>query len=448
VPTMPLLVVRSERVVLPDGTRAAAIHVSDGRITRVGAHDDSPAGVPVIDAGDLIVMPGVVDSHVHVNDPGRVQWEGFEHATRAAAVGGVTTLVDMPLNSLPATTTVDGLEQKRRAANGRIHVDVGFWGGVVPFNAGDLEPLAAAGVLGFKCFLSPSGVEEFQHVTEADLRHAFPILARLGLPLLVHAELPAFLREPEGDARTYDTWLRSRPPAAEQAAIELLGRLSREYGAHVHVVHLATEEAVPLVRQLRADGVQLTVETCPHYLTFAADDIGEGATAWKCAPPIRHGRTREGLWQALADGDIDLIATDHSPAPASLKSVDEGDFIKAWGGIASLQLGLPATWTQAASRGFSINDVVRWMSSAPAKLAGLSSKGRIAAGCDADLVLFDPDAVWAVDPARLHHRHPLTPYAGMTMKGAVRRTLLRGETVFNDGKLTPHASGRMIASRT
>ncbi|MEO5894322.1 MAG: allantoinase AllB [Vicinamibacterales bacterium] len=445
---MASLVVRSERVVLPDATRPATIQVSDGRITAVGSHGDLPAGVPLIDAGNLIVMPGVVDSHVHVNDPGRTLWEGFEHATRAAAAGGVTTLVDMPLNSVPATTTVDGLERKRSAADRRIHIDVGFWGGVVPFNVADLEPLAEAGVLGFKCFLSPSGVEEFQHVTEADLRKAMPVIAGLRLPLLVHAELPALLVEPKGDARAYDTWLRSRPPAAEQAAIELLGRLSREYGAHVHIVHLAAVEPLPAIRQLRRDGVQLTVETCPHYLTFAAEDITDGATAWKCAPPIRHGLNREALWQALADGDIDLLATDHSPAPASLKSVDQGDFIKAWGGIASLQLGLAAIWTQAAARGFSINDVVRWMSFAPATLAGLTAKGRIVAGADADLVVFDPEAVWTVDPAKLHHRHPLTPYAGMTLRGAVRKTLLRGETVFNDGELTPGASGRMIASRS
>jgi allantoinase len=445
---MPSLVVRSERVVLPDGTRAATIHVTDGRISGVRPHDDRPDGVPLLDTGALIVMPGIVDSHVHVNEPGRTEWEGFEHATQAAAAGGVTTLVDMPLNSVPATTTVAGLEQKRRAASGRIHVDVGFWGGVVPFNDGDLEPLAAAGVLGFKCFLSPSGVEEFQHVTEADLRHACPVIARLGLPLLVHAELPALLLEPEGDARVYDTWLASRPPAAERAAIELLGRLSHEYRTRLHIVHLATAEALPAIRQLRRDGVQLTVETCPHYLVFAAEEIADGATAWKCAPPIRHAATREALWQALRDGEIDLIATDHSPAPASLKSVDEGNFIKAWGGIASLQLGLSAVWTQAASRGFSIDDVVRWMSFAPAKLAGLSAKGRIAAGADADLVVFDPDAEWTVDPAHLHHRHPLTPYAGMRLKGLVQRTVLRGETVFSGGQLAPGAAGRMIGSRT
>ena len=438
------LVVRSERVVLPDGTRPAALHIADGRIIHVGPGDHRPAGVPELDAGSLVVMPGLVDTHVHVNDPGRSDWEGFEHATRAAAAGGVTTLVDMPLNSVPATTTLQGLEAKRRAADGRCHVDVALWGGVVPGNCRDLPALAQAGVPGFKCFLSPSGVDEFEHVGEADLRRALPVLASLGLPLLVHAELPALLVPPDGDPRAYGTWLASRPPAAEVAAIELLGRLSREYGAHIHVVHLAAAEALPLVRQLRRDGVQLTVETCPHYLTFGAEEIQDGATAWKCAPPIRSAANREALWQALHAGDIDLIASDHSPAPASLKSVEDGDFVTAWGGIASLQVGLPAIWTQASARSLSLNRVARWMSTTPAQLAGLSSKGQISPGADADLVLFDPDASWVVDPATLHHRHPLTPYAGMTLRGVVRRTIVRGETVFADGQVMPGVHGRMM----
>src|SRR5436190_21985971 len=339
---MASLVVRSERVLLPDGTRPAAIHISNGRITQVGPYEDRASGDAELNAGATVVMPGLVDTHVHVNDPGRADWEGFEHATRAAAAGGVTTLVDMPLNSVPATTTVEGLKAKKSAAHGRCHVDVAFWGGVVPGNSEDLAPLAQAGVLGFKCFLSPSGVDEFEHVAEADLRQALPVLASRGLPLLVHAELPALLLEPDGDPRAYRTWLHTRPPAAEVAAIELLGRLASEYDAHVHIVHLAAAEALPVIRQLRGDGVQLTVETCPHYLTFTAEAIRDGATAWKCAPPIRSASNREALWQALNAGDIDLIASDHSPAPAALKGVDDGDFVSAWGGIASLQLGLPA----------------------------------------------------------------------------------------------------------
>lgn len=444
---MSSLVVRSERVVLPAGTRPATIHIADGRITRVGAHEEAPAGVPALDAGDRMVLPGLVDTHVHINDPGRADWEGFEHATRAAAAGGVTTLVDMPLNSVPPTTTVEGFNAKQRAANGRCHVDVGLWGGVVPGNAGELELLARAGVLGFKCFLSPSGVDEFEHVSERDLRTAFPILAALGRPLLAHAELPSLLLEPDGDPRAYSTWLHSRPPAAEDGAIALLALLARKYGVGVHIVHLASGDALPRLRDARRAGVPLTVETCPHYLTFAAEEIPDGATTWKCAPPVRERSHREALWQALASGDIDLIASDHSPAPPSLKHAEDGDFLAAWGGIASLQVGLPAIWTEASARGLSIDQVVGWMAAAPARLAGIDGrKGRLAEGCDADLVIFDPDTKKRVDPADLHHRHPLTPYAGMTLKGIVRTTILRGQTIFSDGHVMGAPAGRMIAS--
>ncbi len=432
-----LLSVRSERVVLPDGLRAASLRVTDGRISAIGAYADRPAGVPEIDAGSHVVLPGLVDTHVHVNDPGRANWEGFEHATRAAAAGGVTTIVDMPLNSIPPTTSVFGLEAKRRAAAGSCHVDVAFWGGVVPGNTGDLEPLARAGVAGFKCFLSPSGVEEFGHVAEADLRHAFHVLARLELPLLAHAELPERLIDPpaSADPRQYSTWLDSRPPTSEHGAIELLARLSREYGVHVHVVHLAASDALPIIRRARDAGAALTVETCPHYLTFTAEEIDDGATAFKCAPPIRSQQHRQGLWQGLADGEIDLIATDHSPAPAALKHLDDGNFVRAWGGIASLQLGLAAVWSGAAERGLSIEWLALAMAAAPARLAGLSArKGAIAPGRDADLVIWDPDATFTVDPHTLHHRHPITPYAGRELRGRVLKTLVRGAVVFDAGE--------------
>ena len=438
-------VVRSERVVFPDGMRPASIHVRDGRIVAVRDYSDRPAGVRELNAGDLVVLPGLVDTHVHINDPGRADWEGFEHATMAAAAGGVTTLVDMPLNSIPPTTDVDGLEAKRSAAAGRCHVDVGFWGGVVPGNSGALEPLARAGVLGFKCFLSPSGVEEFSHVTEPDLREALPILARLGLPLLAHAEWPALLRDPSGDSRRYATWLDSRPPASELAAIELLVRLAREYGARVHIVHLASGDAVTAIREARAAGLAISVETCPHYLSFAAEEIPAGATAFKCAPPIRQRDHRERLWNALSEGDIDLIATDHSPAPPSLKRQDTGDFSGAWGGIASLQLGLAAVWTGASARGVSIETLARWLCRSPARLAGLDSvKGAVEVGCDADLVLWDPDATTTVDGATLYHRHAVTPYHGLQLRGVVRTTILRGDVVFDEGECLPVARGKLI----
>lgn len=443
------LVVRSQRVVLPDGVRPAAIHVGDGRIIDVAPYSDRPANVRELDAGELMVLPGLVDTHVHMNDPGRAHWEGVDHATCAAAAGGVTTLVDMPLNSIPPTTTVNGLQAKQRAVAGRCYVDVAFWGGVVPGNTEALEPLARAGVLGFKCFLCPSGVEEFEHVTEHDLRDAMPVLARLGLPLLAHAELPDRLLDPGGDPRAYDTWLRSRPPEAENSAIDLLIGLAAECGARVHVVHLAFAGALPALRAARSGGVSITVETCPHYLAFAAEEIPDGATAFKCAPPIRDRGNRDRLWQALLDGDIDLIATDHSPAPPTLKCIDEGDFVRAWGGIASVQLGLAAAWTAAKARGIPIERVVKWMAEAPARLAGLSGvKGSIVTGADADLVIWDPDAQTTVDPAALHHRHPVTPYAGMELTGAVRTTVLHGEIVFKDGQVMPVVAGRMIGSRS
>jgi allantoinase len=433
------LIVRSERVVLPEGVRPATVHTRKGRIVAVGEYADRPAGVRELDVGHHVVLPGLVDTHVHINDPGRAEWEGFEHGTRAAAAGGVTTIVDMPLNSIPPTTTVAGLESKRAAARGRCHVDVGFWGGVVPGNAADLAPLADAGVLGFKCFLSPSGVEEFAHVDEADLRDALPIVAALGLPLLAHAELPALLRDPlagadgaRPDPRRYATWLDSRPGASEQAAIDLLVRLAAEFGARVHVVHLATADALPAIRAALVSGVALSVETCPHYLTFAAEEIADGATAFKCAPPIRSRANRERLWEALAAGEIDLVATDHSPAPPATKRLADGDFLQAWGGIASLQLGLSVVWTGAAERGIPLERLAHWLAARPATLAGLAArKGAIAAGRDADLVVWDPDAETIVDAKALYHRHPITPYDGRRLRGRVLTTILRGTTVFD-----------------
>ncbi len=395
------------------------------------------------------MLPGLVDTHVHINDPGRAEWEGFEHATRAAAAGGVTTVVDMPLNSIPPTTTVEGLEAKRAAARGRCHVDVGFWGGVVPGNASALAPLASAGVLGFKCFLSPSGVEEFANVDEADLRDALPIVAALRLPLLAHAELPALLRDPTAvvdgrpvDPRRYATWLESRPDACEQAAIEMLVRLATPCGAHIHVVHLASADALPAIRAARAAGVALSVETCPHYLTFAAEEIADGATAFKCAPPIRSRANRERLWQALAAGEIDFVATDHSPAPPALKRLADGNFLEAWGGIASLQLGLSAVWTGAAERGIPLERLAGWLAARPAALAGLGAKkGAIAVGRDADLVVWDPDAETIVDAKALCHRHPITPYDGRQVRGRVLTTILRGTTVFDRGDFPSPPTG-------
>jgi allantoinase len=446
-------VLRSQRVATPQGIRPASVWIRGGRIERVAAPDEVPSGAPVEDFGEQVVMPGIVDTHVHVNEPGRTEWEGFETATRAAAAGGITTLVDMPLNSVPATTTREGLRAKVEAARGRCHVDAGFWGGVVPGNAGELAGLWQDGALGFKAFLVPSGVDEFQHVEEKDLREALPVLARLGAPLLAHAELPGPIEAAAGvwdgagpaGLREYGRYLRSRPDAAEVEAVELLVRLCRETGARVHVVHVSSAEVLPILRQARAEGLPLTAETCPHYLTFTAEEIPDGGVAFKCAPPIRSRENRERLWEALREGLIDLVATDHSPSPPQRKKVETGDFRGAWGGIASLQIALPAVWTEARERGFTVAHLAEWMGAAPARLAGLrGSKGAIAPGHDADLVVWDPEERFTVEPGSLHHRHKLTTYAGRTLYGVVHRTLLRGETVYDDGVFPVAPSGRLL----
>ncbi len=439
----PDAVFRARRVVLPDGVRPASVHVAGGRIVAVRPFDE---GTPTVDAGGAVLMPGLVDTHVHVNAPGRTEWEGFESATRAAAAGGVTTLVDMPLNSIPATTSVGGLREKLAVVTGKCRVDVGFWGGVVPGNEAELRGLHDAGVLGFKCFLAPSGVDEFGHVGEAELRRAMPVLAELGAPLLVHAELPGALERAAAslggeDPTRYSTYLRSRPPEAETEAIEMMIRLTREFGTRVHIVHLAAAEALPMLRAARAEGLPITVETCPHYLHFAAEDIRDDGLEWKCAPPIRGRANRERLWEALTAGEMDLVASDHSPCPPAMKA---RDWLRAWGGIASLQLGLPVMWTAARARGMGPERIAEWMSAAPARLAGLQGKGVIEVGRDADLVVWEPDAELTVTPEMLHHRHKVTPYAGGVFAGAVRTTYVRGVPVYDRGRFPGEPAGRIL----
>lgn len=436
-------VLRSTRVVLPDGVRPARVVMRMGSIERVLDHGDVGDGQDEL--RDLVVMPGLVDSHVHINEPGRADWEGFATASRAAIAGGITTLVDMPLNSIPATTTVRALAEKRAAADRVCGLaDHYFWGGVVPGNVHELEPLARAGVRGFKCFLVPSGVPEFEHVGEAELRAAMPVIAKLGLPLLVHAEVPGPIERAMASLGTvatptrYADYARSRPPAAELEAIGMLIRLCREFGTRTHIVHLATAAAVPMIERARAEGLPLTCETCPHYLYFSDDRIADGSVAHKCAPPIRDDANRVALWDALVNGTIDLVASDHSPAPPAVKDDGSGDLFRAWGGIASLQLGLSIMWTLARERGIGPEHLARWMSAAPAELAGLDeTKGRIAPGCDADLVVFDPDAEWIVDPAGLQHRHPITPYAGERLRGSVVRTFRGGRLACERGTFLP-----------
>lgn len=434
------MIIRSQRVVTPDGVGPASVHIDDDRIERIGEFDDVGTADRVVDAGDSVVMAGLVDAHVHINEPGRTEWEGFETATRAAAAGGVTTLVDMPLNSVPATTSLAGFEAKLEAASGKCHVDVGFWGGVVPGNADELAALYEAGVLGFKCFLCPSGVDEFEHVSTADLELAMPVLSELGAVLLCHSELPSVIDAaadvwPHGNPRHYGLYLASRPRSAEDQAIALMCELSARFDTRVHIVHLSSATALGLLRRARGRGVPVSVETCPHYLFFGSDDVADGATQFKCAPPIRPPGNADELWEALGAGDIDLIATDHSPSPPELKCLDSGRFDQAWGGIASLQLLLPVVWTEARERGYSLTDLTQWVSAAPAELAGLTQrKGRLAAGHDADIVVWNPDAEFVVDAQKLQHRHKITPYDGRTLRGVVEATYVRGELVYGDGE--------------
>jgi len=444
--TAPDLIIRGQRVVLPETIAPRSVHIREERIVFVGDYDDVDADCEVVDAGEeSVVMPGLVDTHVHINAPGRTEWEGFRSATIAAAAGGVTTLVDMPLNSIPPTTTLAGFKTKLETARDDCFVDVGFWGGVVPGNTGELAPMFAAGVVGFKCFLVPSGVDEFEYVTEAHLRQAMPELTRLGALLIVHAELPGSIKTNGDHGADYRSFLDSRPRVAENEAVELMIRLSREFDTRVHIVHLSSAEAIPALREAQAAGVKITAETCPHYLHFAAEEVPDGATEFKCCPPIRERDNREELWGGLKDGTIGLIVSDHSPCPGEMKLRESGDFMKAWGGIASLQLRLPVVWTEARRRGFSLLDVTRWLCANPAsQVCFAPQKGSIVVGGHADLVIWNPDQQFTVTPSALQHRHKITPYAGEVLTGVVQLTFLRGRKIYDRGYFVDLPRGHML----
>ena len=450
----PDLIIRGRKVVTAETVAPASVHISDGVIVAVGDYDEVPSDCEVIEACETsVVMAGLVDTHVHINEPGRTEWEGFRSATLSAAAGGVTTIIEMPLNSIPPTTTLANFQTKLAAAEGKCSVDVGFWGGVVPGNLPELSKLAEAGVVGFKCFLVHSGVDEFPNVTEADLLEAMPELARLGSVLIVHAEVPgpideALSEESGADPRKYATFLKSRPREAENRAVELMIRLSRKTGARIHIVHHSSSDALPVLREARSKGVAITIETCPHYLSFAAEDIPEGATEFKCCPPVRERENREELWAALDEGLIEMVVSDHSPCPPGMKSLGTGNFMEAWGGISSLQLRLPVMWTEALERGYTINHLAEWLCRAPARLVGLDKrKGAIAAGFDADLVIWNPQGVFRVEPSMIHHKHKLTPYAGLTLSGIVEATYLRGEKIYDHGQFSEKMLGTMLLKR-
>jgi allantoinase len=457
----PDLIIRSRRVVTPGATRPASVHVRSGRIVGVLGFDAVPPGCDVDDAGDAAVMPGVVDTHVHVFAPGRTDGEGFEVTTRAAAAGGVTTLIDMPMNGSPATTTADALHVKRGAAEGKCCIDVGFWGGLVPGNEGELGRMLEAGVVGFKCVLMNSGADNFPAVSDADLRVAMPAIAGLGLPLLVHAELPApdapdhasrrlidgILKGllPRRRSRLYRTYLESHSKDAENRAIDLVIARCREFHTRVHIVHLSSSEALTPLFHARSARLPITAETCPHYLFFAADEILDGATMFTCAPPIRERENREYLWAALTGGLLQMVVSDHSPVSPTAVASASGDFDKARPGISSVQLSLSSTWTEARARGRSLAQVVQWMCRNPAQLAGLRRKGAIDVGFDADLVVFRPDESWTVTQASLEGGL-VTPYLGRKLYGIVERTYLRGARIFERGRPLPAARGRVVTT--
>lgn len=452
----------SHRVVTPQGVREAAILIGNGRIIDVVDLDQIPSGVPIEDMGDLVVMPGLVDSHVHINEPGRTEWEGFETATMAAAAGGVTTVVDMPLNSTPVTTTLLAFKEKLAAAEGKLWVDCGFYAGLIPANAYELQQVVEAGVLGVKAFLIHSGIDDFSSVSENDLRTAMPIIAKSGVPLLVHAEVRSpdvigknnrsdemlpFIRH-DNNTRNYKSYLASRPREWECDAIELLIRLCREYNCRTHIVHLSSADAMSSLQKARESGLPLTVETCPHYLYFCAEEIPDGDTRFKCAPPIRENENRERLWRALKEGVIDFIASDHSPCVPELKLLGSGDFQKAWGGISSLQFGLSIVWTEARQRGFSLSEVAAWMCHRPAQFLGLDgTKGAIASNYDADVVVWNPEEKFTVEPSMIRHRHKITPYEGRTLYGKVEMTFLRGNKIFENGRFMDGPSGKILLRR-
>ena len=449
------LILRGRNVAVQDHgktiVRPASIHIRSGSIFEIAGFEEVPDGGSIETVRDeSVIMAGLVDSHVHINEPGRTHWEGFVTATRAAAAGGVTTLVDMPLNSIPPTTTPEAFQAKLTAAAGNCFVDVGFWGGVVPGNTAELSALGDMGVVGFKCFLIHSGVDEFPNVTENDLRGAMGELSRLNSVLIVHAELPgpveaACCAASSHSSVQYQTFLDARPRAAENAAVELMIRLSREFGTRIHIVHHSSADALPMLRAAKDEGVKITAETCPHYLYFAAEQIADGATQFKCCPPIREQENQEQLWRALGEGTIDMVVSDHSPCPPDLKCLDEGDFMKAWGGISSLQFRLPIMWTGASRRGHSLAELTRWLCAAPAELVGFEKrKGKLAVGYDADIVVWNPNQEFRVEPEIIHHRHRVTPYQGEVLKGVVQKTFLRGGKIYDGGEFFGDASGELL----
>ncbi len=441
---IPDFAIASQKVLTLEGEKPAAILIKGEKILDVVSIENIPENCPTEDMRNNVIMPGLVDAHVHINEPGRTDWEGFETATKSAAAGGITTLVDMPLNCIPVTTTVDALNQKIIATKDQLWIDCGFYGGLIPDNIQDLESLADAGVLGFKAFLSPSGIDEFPNISEKHLREALPILAKKGIPVLVHAELENEATSSE-ENKTYKHFQESRPKSWENNAIKLLIQLCREFNVHIHIVHLSSADILPEIAQTRKDGFPLTVETCPHYLHFSSERISDGDTRFKCAPPIWNGENRENLWAGLEEGIINFITSDHSPCTPELKNLEAGNFEKAWGGISSIQFALPVIWTECKQRGYSLEQLINWMSKQPAKFVGMDDlKGQISPGFDADLVCWNPDKKYIIKKEAIHHKNKLTPYEGESLYGVVNATFLRGQKVYENGQFLGNPKGKIV----
>ncbi len=447
----------SNRTITPDGIQKAAVLISAGRIADIVS--ELPEGnFPVTDVGDHVLMPGIIDPHVHINEPGRTDWEGFDTATKAAIAGGITALVEMPLNASPVTTTAMAFDEKLEAAGTdqtgtvrpvktNLHTNCGFWGGVIPGNEKDIEPLIEKGVLGFKAFLTHSGIDEFPNVTEDDLRKAMPIIAKHDLPLLVHCELSDTTNYSPLTTHEYQQYLASRPKKWEDDAIALMIRLCGEFNCKTHIVHLSSADSIEQIMKAKQKNLPLTVETCQHYLYFCAEEIKDGSTEFKCAPPIREKANNEKLWTALKEGIIDFVATDHSPAPPAMKELIPGDFMKAWGGISSIQFSLPVLWTAAKKHGCGLRDIAKWLCEKPALLPQLKTKGKIAKGYDADLVVWDPEGSFTVAKDMIHHKHKITPYLNQVLTGVVEQTWLNGEKLFDDGKFLHLNRGKVLAAK-
>jgi allantoinase len=441
--------IQSKNILTPSGFIDGYVFIEGDKIVDVISSNNSIV-FPIEEVGECIVMPGIIDPHVHINEPGRTEWEGFDTATKAAAAGGIITMIEMPLNASPVTTTKNNFQIKLDAAKNKLHVNCGFWGGIVPDNLHELEELLESGVFGLKAFLTHSGIVDFPNTSAEHLRKALKILKKYGKPLLVHCELDSThddLKLLEQNPRSYSAYLKSRPKSWEDNAIKLMIDLCRETAAHVHIVHLSSAKSIEQIRKAKGEGLPLTVETAQHYLFFNAEEIPEGATQYKCAPPIREKQNNEQLWNALLDGTIDFIATDHSPAPSELKEIESGNFKKAWGGIGGLQFSLPAVWTKMKEKNIPMEKILKWMCESPSKLCGLqNSKGKIEKGYDADLVIWNPNEKFIVEEKNIQHRHKISPYLNQELNGVVEQTYVGGEKVYDKGSFLNLNKGKILLS--